>query len=98
MNELPPTREDRRTGAAVPGTNRLEPLLSTQDLAEYLDIPLATLYAWRYRGDGPPSFRVGRHLRYRISDVEQWIDDQATLTIRRHGKLTAERNTLSGRW
>jgi excisionase family DNA binding protein len=54
----------------------LDPLLSIQDLAAYLDLPVATLYAWRYRGQGPSGFRVGRHIRYRQSDVDQWIMDQ----------------------
>ena len=49
-------------------------LLTPQDLADYLDVPIKTLYAWRYRKEGPPSYRIGRHLRYRPSDVEQWID------------------------
>ena len=51
----------------------LEPLLSAQDLADFLDVPIATIYAWRYRHEGPPGFRVGWHLRYRRNDVEQWI-------------------------
>jgi excisionase family DNA binding protein len=54
----------------------LDPLLSTQELAAYLDLPVATLYAWRYRGQGPSGFRVGRHIRYRQCDVDQWISDQ----------------------
>ena len=53
--------------------NNLDPLLSAQQLADYLDVPLATLYAWRYRGEGPPGFRAGKHLRYRWHDVEAWI-------------------------
>lgn len=52
----------------------MEKLLTPQDLAEYLGVPLKTLYAWRYRNQGPTALRVGRHLRYRRSDVEQWID------------------------
>ncbi|MEE9228005.1 MAG: helix-turn-helix domain-containing protein [Acidimicrobiia bacterium] len=56
--------------------HQLEPLLSTQELAEFLHVPIATIYAWRYRQQGPPGFRVGRHLRYRRSDVEEWISHQ----------------------
>jgi excisionase family DNA binding protein len=60
----------------------LDQLLTPQALAAYLDVPVKTLYAWRYRREGPPSFRVGRHLRYRRSDVEEWIsgrlEDSAT--------------------
>ncbi len=55
---------------------RLERLLSVQELAQYLGVPAATLYQWRYRGEGPPGFRVGKHLRYRWGDVEDWIERQ----------------------
>jgi excisionase family DNA binding protein len=54
----------------------LDRLLTVEDLADYLDVPVATIYAWRYRRQGPPGFRVGRHLRYRRADVEQWITDR----------------------
>ncbi len=56
--------------------NNLDPLLTAQQLADYLNVPLATLYAWRYRRQGPPGFRAGRHLRYRKSDIDQWINDR----------------------
>jgi excisionase family DNA binding protein len=48
-------------------------LMTAEELADYLAVPLATLYAWRYRGDGPPAVKVGRHLRYRVEDVESWL-------------------------
>jgi len=51
----------------------LERLLTVEDLAEYLGVPVATLYAWRYRRHGPPGFRVGRYLRYRRADIDEWI-------------------------
>lgn len=56
--------------------NKLDPLLTAQELANFLGVPLSTLYAWRYRGEGPRGFRAGRHLRYRKSDVDKWINDQ----------------------
>jgi excisionase family DNA binding protein len=59
---------------------RLEPLISAQDLAEYLAVPVATIYAWRYRRQGPPGLRVGRHVRFRWSDVERWIEDRIAQT------------------
>ncbi len=51
-------------------------MLSPSAVAEMLDIPIATIYAWRHRGEGPPGFRVGRHVRYRAADVELWIDQR----------------------
>lgn len=54
----------------------LDKLLTVKDLAEHLGVPVATIYAWRYHREGPPGFRVGRHVRYRWTDVEQWISDR----------------------
>jgi len=53
--------------------DRLDQLLTPVELAEYLGVPVATIYAWRHRRQGPPGFRAGRHLRYRLGDVERWI-------------------------
>ncbi len=50
-----------------------ERLLSPDDLAAYLSVPLKTIYRWRYRGEGPASYRVGRHVRYKLEDVEAWL-------------------------
>ena len=50
-----------------------ERLLTVEDRAEYLGVPVTTLYAWRYRRQGPPGLRVGRHLRYRRADIDEWI-------------------------
>jgi excisionase family DNA binding protein len=66
----------RGLSSTIRAMHDLEPLLSVQDLAGFLDVPVATIYAWRYRGEGPPGLRVGRHLRFRSSDVEQWIAEQ----------------------
>lgn len=51
-------------------------LLSAKDLADYLEVPVATIYAWRHRREGPPGFRVGRYVRFRWSDVELWINER----------------------
>lgn len=54
----------------------LDRLLSAQEVAEYLGVPLATIYTWRHRSQGPPGLRVGRHLRYRRRDLDAWIELQ----------------------
>lgn len=53
-------------------------LVSPQEVADYLDVPLGTVYAWNTRGTGPRRFRVGIHVRYRLSDVDAWLEQQAT--------------------
>jgi len=55
-------------------------LLTTNELADFLDVPIKTFYAWRYRGKCPIGFRAGKHLRYRRVDVEVWIEDRIQLT------------------
>lgn len=50
--------------------------LTTEQVAEYLQVPVSTLHQWRYLGKGPRAARVGKHLRYRRSDVDAWFDKQ----------------------
>ena len=51
-----------------------EALMTLMDLSEMLGVPVGTLYGWRHRGEGPPGYRVGRHVRYRRSAVEAWLE------------------------
>jgi excisionase family DNA binding protein len=51
-----------------------EPLRSINDLCKWLDIPIKTIYRWTSdRRSGFPSYRVGRHLRFRFSEIERWL-------------------------
>jgi excisionase family DNA binding protein len=49
-------------------------LMSPYEVASYLRVPLRTVYRWRTRGEGPRGYRVGRHVRYRIGDVDRWLE------------------------
>ena len=44
------------------------------DLASWLNVPEATVYAWNHRGTGPTTYRIGRHVRYRRDDVLAWLE------------------------
>ena len=48
-----------------------------QSLAEWLGVPLRTIYSWNHKGTGPRMHRIGKHARYRRADVERWLEDQA---------------------
>jgi len=50
--------------------------LAPKELADVLGVPVQTLYLWRYKGEGPRGFRVGRHVRYDPDEVLAWIDRQ----------------------
>ena len=49
-------------------------LLSVQEVAELLQVPVKTIYQWRYRGEGPRPMRLGKYLRFDPADVAVWID------------------------
>lgn len=51
-------------------------VFDVESLAAYLGISVHALYMHRHRGDFPPAWRVGRELRWRRCDVEQWIADR----------------------
>lgn len=52
----------------------LERLMSTSEVAEYLNVPIGTIYQWRSSGVGPTGMRVGRHVRYRRAEVDKWLE------------------------
>jgi excisionase family DNA binding protein len=57
-------------------TSSRRPLASINEVAEYLNVPVATLRQWRHRGTGPRCAKAGRHIRYRWDDVDKWFDEQ----------------------
>lgn len=54
-----------------------EELFSPERLADYVGVPVSTVYQWNYKGVGPRFLKLGRHVRYRASDVEAWLDARA---------------------
>jgi excisionase family DNA binding protein len=53
---------------------KTDELMSPTDLSEWLGIPVTTIYNWRYASNGPPGFKIGKHVRYRRSEVEKWFE------------------------
>ncbi|MTD58825.1 helix-turn-helix transcriptional regulator [Amycolatopsis pithecellobii] len=52
----------------------IEPLWTVEQVADFLQVPVKTLYQWRHHGYGPSGRRVGRYIRYRAEDVRAWVD------------------------
>lgn len=53
-----------------------ENLLSPKQLAKYLGVTTLTLSQYRVQGRGPKYLKLGRVIRYRPSDVQEWIDEE----------------------
>jgi len=54
------------------GMNKV--LLTTKEAAAYLNIKPETLTTWRWAGKGPKAVKVGSSVRYRMSDLEAFIE------------------------
>ena len=52
-------------------------LLVPREAAAMLRKPVRTLANWRYLGYGPRYLHVGRDVRYRLTDIEAWLDGHA---------------------
>lgn len=64
---------DRMSPNAFSG---MEDLLSTEQLAAYLDVKVQTIHLWRTQGLAPPGTRIGKGLKFRKSDVDVWLRDR----------------------
>ncbi|MFE9909735.1 helix-turn-helix transcriptional regulator [Streptomyces clavifer] len=64
--------------------------LNVKDAAAYLGISPHTLYVWRHRRQGPPSFRLGPRGRvmYRRTTLDAWIDEQESADSRSNPALS----------
>ncbi|WDT53501.1 helix-turn-helix transcriptional regulator [Streptomyces sp. G7(2002)] len=64
--------------APAPGSAASAAFLNVKDTAEYLGLSPHTLYVWRHRRQGPPSFRMGLRGRvmYRREALDAWIREQ----------------------
>lgn len=50
--------------------------LTRQEVADRLRVPVKTLAEWASKGTGPRYAKIGRHVRYRLSDVTKWEAEQ----------------------
>jgi cytochrome c2 len=68
---------EQRTG----GDLGIDPLWDTADVALFLKVPARTVQGWRACAKGPKFYRVGKHARYRRSDVLAWLESDAATEV-----------------
>lgn len=56
----------------------LPDLLTIAEVAEYLQVSVHTLYAWRRQGKAPEAVTFGKHLRFPKAAVIEWTTRSAT--------------------
>jgi excisionase family DNA binding protein len=54
-----------------------QPLLTAEQAAELLGVPRSSVYDYaRRRNDPLPSVQIGRHRRFVLPDLGEWVDRQ----------------------
>lgn len=51
-------------------------LMNTKELAGYLGVAVSTIRQYRLDGKGPQYIKLGHLVRYRLFDVEAWLESQ----------------------
>jgi predicted DNA-binding transcriptional regulator AlpA len=63
-------RTDKK--ATAMNENADDKWITRQDLAERYGVPVKTPAEWASKGTGPRYAKIGRHVRYLLSDVIDW--------------------------
>jgi predicted DNA-binding transcriptional regulator AlpA len=59
-----------------PSSSPLKNNLKTSEAAAFLNIRPATLEQWRWSGRGPRYIKIGRSVRYRLTDLNAYLDER----------------------
>lgn len=78
------SEELRDTPAEAPTLSLVDGVLSLTELCTQLGVSAQTIYDLRSQGRGPRGFRVGRELRFRVSEVDAWLTRLENEDDRRH--------------
>jgi excisionase family DNA binding protein len=62
------------TASEGPHPPTCDRLWTFKDVSEFLGVPIGTLYQWRVRGEGPPAFKIGGHVRFDPDRVRAWVE------------------------
>ena len=58
-------------------------LKNEREAADYLNVKPQTMAVWRCNGNGPKFVKLNRAVRYRLSDIEAWLESR-TATCATH--------------
>jgi hypothetical protein len=90
---MPTAHTQRRARTSAVRTSATEPALAPQAILEpaalytppqaarLLQLSVRTLEKWRSEETGPKSLRLGRRVRYRGTDLKDFIDRQARSAV-----------------
>lgn len=78
------TAAQSQTRSHASSEHGLDPVVTLSQLAAQLGVSVQTLYDLRSQGRGPRGFRVGRELRFRVSEIDSWLTQMEADDAERH--------------
>lgn len=78
------TEKIRDHSAKMTTLSLVDGVLSLSELCTQLQVSAQTIYDLRSQGRGPRGFRVGRELRFRVSEIDAWLTRLESEDDRRH--------------
>lgn len=60
-------------------------LLTPEDLADRWNLTETTLSQWRWNGRGPRYIKMGKGIRYRLSEIERFEDQHTCQNTSEYG-------------
>jgi excisionase family DNA binding protein len=78
------TTAPRQTANRSSSDHGIDAVVTLSQLAARLGVNVQTLYDLRSQGRGPRGFRVGRELRFRVSEVDAWLAQMEADDAERH--------------
>lgn len=63
--------------------------LSPEEAARRVGLEASTLANYRWSGRGPRYLKLGRTIRYRLVDIERWLDEQTRSSTSDTGRAHA---------
>ena len=63
----------------------MEPLVTTKEVADFLGVSPRTVEAW-VQARKIPHYKFGRPVRFRLSEVEEWLKKQRVVPVMRRSK------------
>lgn len=58
----------------------MNPNLDSEETAKFLKTTRGTLANWRWKGEGPPYFKLKRKVLYSRETLESWLKKHTVLT------------------
>lgn len=77
----PNTNTESSTAASPTPSSMLDPTAAGAYLGGNKPINALTLADWRCKGTGPAYIKVGRLVRYRLADLDAWMNGRVELGV-----------------